>query len=104
MQRRPPRTNRTDTLFPYSTLFRSRHQPLPMDSHGKSNSSRFQNYFRGNGCLPTCLPCDVWKGVGFFILFANTETKFTKQISGCCSPAFMLQQLDRKSTRLNSSH
>src|SRR3546814_9224728 len=26
MRRRPPRSTRTDTLFPYTTLFRSRHQ------------------------------------------------------------------------------
>src|SRR3546814_21072273 len=25
MQRRPPRSTRTDTLFPYTTLFRSQH-------------------------------------------------------------------------------
>src|SRR3546814_2433927 len=28
MIRRPPRSTRTDTLFPYTTLFRSVHQPL----------------------------------------------------------------------------
>src|SRR3546814_1428810 len=27
MIRRPPRSTRTDTLFPYTTLFRSRHEP-----------------------------------------------------------------------------
>src|SRR3546814_15380889 len=27
MIRRPPRSTRTDTLFPYTTLFRSPHQP-----------------------------------------------------------------------------
>src|SRR3546814_5720031 len=27
MIRRPPRSTRTDTLFPYTTLFRSQHQP-----------------------------------------------------------------------------
>src|SRR3546814_7765071 len=27
MIRRPPRSTRTDTLFPYTTLFRSRHAP-----------------------------------------------------------------------------
>src|SRR3546814_4639897 len=27
MIRRPPRSTRTDTLFPYTTLFRSRHDP-----------------------------------------------------------------------------
>src|SRR3546814_12390933 len=28
MLRRPPRSTRTDTLFPYTTLFRSRHRQL----------------------------------------------------------------------------
>src|SRR3546814_2551865 len=28
MIRRPPRSTRTDTLFPYTTLFRSKHRPL----------------------------------------------------------------------------
>src|SRR3546814_2075523 len=28
MIRRPPRSTRTDTLFPYTTLFRSGHQPM----------------------------------------------------------------------------
>src|SRR3546814_18559657 len=28
MIRRPPRSTRTDTLFPYTTLFRSAHQPI----------------------------------------------------------------------------
>src|SRR3546814_13330144 len=31
MIRRPPRSTRTYTLFPYTTLFRSRCQPLPAD-------------------------------------------------------------------------
>src|SRR3546814_2121693 len=29
MRRRPPRSTRTDTLFPYTTLFRSHPQPSP---------------------------------------------------------------------------
>src|SRR3546814_5209085 len=29
MIRRPPRSTRTDTLFPYTTLFRSRHEDDP---------------------------------------------------------------------------
>src|SRR3546814_11624428 len=29
MIRRPPRSTRTDTLFPYTTLVRSRHRPRP---------------------------------------------------------------------------
>src|SRR3546814_1321131 len=30
MIRRPPRSTRTDTLFPYTTLFRSAHPPPPI--------------------------------------------------------------------------
>src|SRR3546814_18845702 len=37
MIRRPPRSTRTDTLFPYTTLFRSgvfqKHAPIPMICH-----------------------------------------------------------------------
>src|SRR3546814_17014229 len=33
MIRRPPRSTRTDTLFPYTTLFRSRHDPRPHQGH-----------------------------------------------------------------------
>src|SRR3546814_9397576 len=32
MIRRPPRSTRTDTLFPYTTLFRSARQPAHMDA------------------------------------------------------------------------
>src|SRR3546814_3719798 len=36
MIRRPPRSTRTDTLFPYTTLFRS-HDPQPGHPRGKSD-------------------------------------------------------------------
>src|SRR3546814_10575735 len=31
MRRRPPRSTRTDTLFPYTTLFRSAHQQRALE-------------------------------------------------------------------------
>src|SRR3546814_13539453 len=34
MIRRPPRSTRTDTLFPYTTLFRARASPVPQISTG----------------------------------------------------------------------
>src|SRR3546814_18431361 len=53
MIRRPPRSTRTDTLFPYTTLFRSapldavrRRQRLPRDDHldlGQSERQRSRN-------------------------------------------------------------
>src|SRR3546814_20543191 len=33
MIRRPPRSTRTDTLFPYTTLFRSAYALFPVDGH-----------------------------------------------------------------------
>src|SRR3546814_7900951 len=33
MIRRPPRSTRTDTLFPYTTLFRSKPRPVPVGAH-----------------------------------------------------------------------
>src|SRR3546814_3053507 len=39
MIRRPPRSTRTDTLFPYTTLFRSHLRPArPADVHGHGPS------------------------------------------------------------------
>src|SRR3546814_6551844 len=37
MLRRPPRSTRTDTLFPYTTLFRSQHAHL-LRPHGKADA------------------------------------------------------------------
>src|SRR3546814_11245237 len=37
MIRRPPRSTRTDTLFPYTTLFRSRNVPCASKSHRRES-------------------------------------------------------------------
>src|SRR3546814_7165797 len=37
MIRRPPRSTRTDTLFPYTTLFRSPHRRLLVSARGDSD-------------------------------------------------------------------
>src|SRR3546814_19013686 len=41
MSRRPPRSTRTDTLFPYTTLFRSLRRMKPMARH-RSHSIEFK--------------------------------------------------------------
>src|SRR6056297_4073004 len=48
MIRRPPRSTRTDTLFPYTTLFRS-HVPLPVPTHLCSH----RTHPSGSGCRGT---------------------------------------------------
>src|SRR3546814_12645706 len=42
MRRRPPRATRTDTLFPYTTLFRSRKDPFNPYAIGRLRLSAFQ--------------------------------------------------------------
>src|SRR3546814_17218655 len=44
MIRRPPRSTRTDTLFPYTTLFRSRRTSRPSGQrHARAPSLRYSN-------------------------------------------------------------
>src|SRR3546814_1796285 len=43
MIRRPPRSTRTDTLFPYTTLFRSSEQEPSPDAVGKGQSKHGQS-------------------------------------------------------------
>src|SRR3546814_3882170 len=42
MIRRPPRSPRTDTLFPYTTLCRSVHRPRPPAGHGSGGLAQRQ--------------------------------------------------------------
>src|SRR3546814_1967830 len=42
MIRRPPRSTRSDTLFPYTTLFRSRQRLLPLASSLRAQRSNLQ--------------------------------------------------------------
>src|SRR3546814_14918801 len=83
MIRRPPRSTRTDTLFPYTTLFRSEAQRVEQ--------------------------LDVLLGV-----FAGQRRGFAGKlvegigdgdgIVGDVRQRHIAQHVDRKSTRLNSSH
>src|SRR3546814_8947579 len=42
MIRRPPRSTRTDTLFPYTTLFRSHHRDADRDTGGRLELRRLE--------------------------------------------------------------
>src|SRR3546814_12475322 len=89
MIRRPPRSTRTDTLFPYTTLFRSaRVHPLGLRQHGHAQPSplhfgnqRVELQFGDAGADAA--------------VDAVTERQVAPRI---------LAVEDRKSTRLNSSH
>src|SRR3546814_20882071 len=74
MRRRPPRSTRTDTLFPYTTLFRSLARcdlvVLPGDTEaagakGKSNNRVLQSLYAGR-CV-VAHPLDSFQKLGNFV-------------------------------------
>src|SRR3546814_13707246 len=98
MIRRPPRSTLTDTLFPYTTLFRSMLEVLG-ESHVRTARAfgllEWRITFRY--ALPIAvLPTVTILGVGIGYLISSAvfaEIVFSRPGIG-----------DRKSTRLNSSH
>src|SRR3546814_4591024 len=101
MIRRPPRSTRTDTLFPYTTLFRSTN----LDIYSWLVDSRMMpvNLTEDNQAtdtLPTPSPDGKWLA---YVAMARPGYEADRLV-------LMLRNLesgatkDRKSTRLNSSH
>src|SRR3546814_4492309 len=109
MIRRPPRSTRTDTLFPYTTLFRSRSRlpTIPVaDSAAAGLASR-----RSGDTAPVRHRDDRRRPA---VAVPSHET-LRYQLKPAppitldspppkAAPIEMLARLDRKSTRLNSSH
>src|SRR3546814_19388158 len=100
MRRRPPRSTRTDTLFPYTTLFRS------FNRNQSTGGSYSMQWNRGAHNLSF--------GADFRRQQFNYRSQvdprgsftFTGSESGSDFADFLLgiPTTDRKSTRLNSSH
>src|SRR3546814_8175191 len=63
MIRRPPRSTRTDTLFPYTTLFRSPHRSMPADTCPAS-TPRLSSKYVGRSFLCPCRGTDRRAGAG----------------------------------------
>src|SRR3546814_16392580 len=102
MIRRPPRSTLTDTLFPYTTLFRSLRQQTRVreiaqdadatDTPAITGAQAGKRQFDRN--LPAALPSQLdqrWNGVDVALVAQDLQDRL-----GQCG--------DRKSTRLNSSH
>src|SRR3546814_10931731 len=84
MLRRPPRSTRTDTLFPYTTLVRPRLNPFIAASITENSATPRQQTAKGRARERGAV---MGTGNGLFRRF---------RLSGIGG--------DRKSTRLNSSH
>src|SRR3546814_4453907 len=98
MIRRPPRSTRTDTLFPYTTLFRSR-VTIACPPERKENWSLI---VKGAGVTGEVRVARA--AVPFTIepvdIFGDRDAVFRQP----SVQEIVLKRLDRKSTRLNSSH
>src|SRR3546814_15486002 len=97
MIRLPPRSTRTDTLFPYTTLFRSAQelQVIFVDHVDARCADRVAETFEAAVDLARVFPVGVEPAVEN-ILPALAFARNGKILHR--------HQLDRKSTRLNSSH
>src|SRR3546814_13515323 len=113
MIRRPPRSTRTDTLFPYTTLFRSLvftlTSQLGFESAGVSPEGRAYRFHRRVGSATASLDLmaverdpvqvDVLAPEG---LGERADLRTVGAATAFPTPG--VTQADRKSTRLNSSH
>src|SRR3546814_5488341 len=102
MRRRPPRSTRTDTLFPYTTLFRA--LAILLEDTGLSGCVRraaigfrdFEGDFALAQRIEDCL-----------VQVRETDATENKTLGFAEARRYLgrsLVLLDRKSTRLNSSH
>src|SRR3546814_10256521 len=113
MIRRPPRSTRTDTLFPYTTLFRSpslrpsipRQNPVHQLLHRRGEIVRIKGIGfeveRGMAREHQIL-LDVAAMRDVLQRFLDAEAARIGEIAG--RVIVMVLPRDRKSTRLNSSH
>src|SRR3546814_3209448 len=116
MIRRPPRSTRTDTLFPYTTLFRSDdHDLSPRYAANASNDSRaghfavihaaggeLADFKEGRTSVEQALQAFAGQQLApgdmtLPILLMSAE-------SGLCHACLTFIPQDQKSTRLNSTH
>src|SRR3546814_938148 len=117
MIRRPPRSTRTDTLFPYTTLFRSGSlagRMLAMNFKDKCDSVRILATVSVGALAMATVPAMAQDATAAPQQPAASQTKYdgdaivvtgiTKQDANIQDTPIAITALDRKSTRLNSSN
>src|SRR3546814_19369470 len=103
MIRRPPRSTHTDTLFPYTTLFRSIPR-VELMRPSRNDYMRSADLFESS-----------WEEIdraSFIALWTQeaetlrqkVDTETLRLATGLLLPIWSALPRDRKSTRLNSSH
>src|SRR3546814_7421442 len=110
MIRRPPRATRTDTLFPYTTLFRSRAQRAR--GFADQRGIGFERLVRRKHVVVGVDDAQVGRGVGAQAALVGRAAGGEGMGEVAAAQAAAIRALlvrgfdagDRKSTRLNSSH
>src|SRR3546814_5745208 len=116
MIRRPPRSTRTDTLFPYTTLFRSDIPIRIYDSHPGRETGPVMVFYHGGGWVigdldthdPYC--AEAARQLDMPVIAVDyrlaPEHPFPAAPEDCeAATRWVADNIpDRKSTRLNSSH
>src|SRR3546814_6266000 len=108
MIRRPPRSTRTDTLFPYTTLFRSPEDPQLVERL-QSKGVRFDAKPEEQSSilmmiLYNTIPFLLILGIWIFVMRQMQNGSGKGAMGFGKSRAKLLNETDRKSTRLHSSH
>src|SRR3546814_1762931 len=127
MIRRPPRSTRTDTLFPYTTLFRSPDWPCNRETYVTFRREIGPDVEKAMLAIPRKQRAMVRKGIKeglageldvdvrrLYPLYAESVRNLGTPVLGrrsfeCLRSEFrdaseVMPVVDRKSTRLNSSH
>src|SRR3546814_18076422 len=107
MIRRPPRSTLTDTLVPYTTLFRSERSNLELEQFAFVTSHDLQEPLRkiqtfGEILSERYAGSMDEKGRAYLGKIINSSRRLSVLINSLLN--FSLLNHDRKSTRLNSSH
>src|SRR3546814_1040486 len=98
MIRRPPRSTRTDTLFPYTTLFRS----CPEFENERNVWRQMPAAVQVSAAQHVTISENVFAHLGQYALGVGMDAN--ANVSGVGLATVDVTIRDRKSTRLNSSH
>src|SRR3546814_20324176 len=107
MIRRPPRSTRTDTLFPFTTLFRSDRSAVDILNRTCHRQEAFGIAEEGREARADLADDAGAKGGGIVLLArraGNAVAASAQNDRDAVEEADLILHIDRKSTRLNSSH
>src|SRR3546814_7250054 len=105
MIRRPPRSTRTDTLFPYTTLFRSGYEFRRETGRFVYGADLGTSFNQGTESAPLVPPfVKVNELFGELIVPLLSDLPLVQKLTVEGAYRRSWYEKDRKSTRLNSSH